>query len=77
VGDFNGDGKPDLIAMSFAGNMASVLPGNGDGSFQPAQNFAGGLNPLSLAVGDFNGDGKLDLWTWPRRVSSPLGSTCC
>jgi len=57
VGDFNGDGKPDL-ANSGSSNV-SVLLGNGDGSFQAAGNYAAGPGPTSLAVGDFNGDGKL------------------
>jgi hypothetical protein len=38
-----------------------VLLGNGDGSFQAAQNFGVGSSPWSLAVGDFNGDGVQDL----------------
>src|SRR5438876_2588838 len=65
--DFNGDGRLDLaVTTSSLTNLSStvsILLGNGDGTFQPAQNFATGTNPLSLAVGDFNKDGKLDLAT--------------
>ena len=67
VGDFNGDGIPD-VALSDGGHgrldetqTVSILLGNGDGSFQPAQSFAAGLNPESLALGDFDKDGRLDL----------------
>src|SRR5260370_32510941 len=36
--------------------------GNGDGTFQTAQNIASiPGEPGSVAVGDFNGDGKFDL----------------
>jgi len=41
----------------------SVLPGNGDGTFQKAQSFAVGSAPQSLALADVNGDGKLDIVT--------------
>src|SRR5216684_1815090 len=61
VGDFNGDGVPDLVVANEGSNNVSVLLGNGQGAFQAAQNFAAGTNPQSVAVGDFNGDGKLDL----------------
>jgi hypothetical protein len=65
VGDFNGDGKVDLVA-SDNGNPCRcimVLLGNGDGSFQ-APVYTYPTNPiLTLAVGDFNGDGKSDLVT--------------
>lgn len=66
-GDFNGDAKVDL-AVANNGNAAvgddgnvSILLGNGDGSFQPANNFAAGKNPFAIAAADFNGDGRADL----------------
>ena len=66
VGDFNGDGKKDLVTADYdfaSGNTASVLLGNGDGTFQAKQSFGTGSGPSSVAVADFNGDGKSDLLT--------------
>src|SRR6266851_5495480 len=61
VGEFNGDGLPDLAVVNPMSQDVSVLLGNGDGSFQVAQNFPTGFAPGSVAVGDFNGDEVLDL----------------
>ena len=65
VGDFNGDGQPDLAATYFdsvAGSGdVSVLLGNGDGTFRAQAPFVVGADPTSLVVGDFNGDGRPDL----------------
>ena len=61
VGDFNGDGKPDLAVANYQSNSVSVLLGNGDGTFQAARNSVVGAAPTSIAEGDFNGEGKLDL----------------
>ena len=61
VGDFNGDGKPDLATANVGSNEVSVLLGSGSGGFGPATNFGVGDGPFSVAVGDFNGDGKPDL----------------
>jgi hypothetical protein len=60
VGDFNGDGKPDLAVANYGGGV-SVLLGKADGTFQTAPSFLAGSSPVSVAVGDFNGDGKQDL----------------
>jgi uncharacterized protein (UPF0548 family) len=69
IGDFNGDGKADLGVVNRLGNNASILLGNGDGTFQAAVNYATGTAPSSLAVGDFNRDGRADL-----AVANTLGS---
>jgi hypothetical protein len=61
VGDFNGDGIPDLAVMNYQSDSVTILLGNGDGTFTPAASPATGSFPFSIGVGDFNGDGILDL----------------
>jgi hypothetical protein len=62
VGDFNGDGKPDLAVGSNLGHTISILPGNGAGGFgAPATTLPVIGGAPAIAAGDFNGDGKLDL----------------
>ncbi|HEY8504680.1 MAG TPA: VCBS repeat-containing protein, partial [Gemmataceae bacterium] len=71
VGDFNGDGKPDLAVANvgkadltgFSGNNVTILAGNGTGTFaavqviQPSPFFL----PTALVAVELNGDGKPDL----------------
>jgi hypothetical protein len=59
VGDFTGDGKPDLVVGTSTG--VAVYPGKGDGTFGRAVYTVTGHAPDSLVLGDFNGDGKLDI----------------
>jgi VCBS repeat-containing protein len=78
VGDFNGDGDPDLaVANEFAGSV-SVLLGGAGGSFGAATNIATGGFPFAVAVGDFNGDSDPDLAVadaFDGIISVLLGST--
>jgi hypothetical protein len=62
-GDFNGDKKLDLVATSVTGKLATILLGNGDGTFQNGVTSPVGIDsqPASVVVGDFNRDGKNDI----------------
>jgi uncharacterized protein (TIGR03437 family) len=60
-GDFNGDGKVDLVTGNTQSKDISVLLGNGDGTFQSVVSYPAGGAVGGLASGDFNGDGKLDI----------------
>jgi VCBS repeat-containing protein len=79
VGNFNGDGDPDLAVANTGSSDVSVLLGGPGGGFGAATNFPVGslASPVSVAVGDFNGDGRRDLVvanTGSNNVSVLLGS---
>jgi hypothetical protein len=62
IGDFNGDGKPDIGAASSTFSSISILIGNGSGGFTFLRSLSsGGGVPAALSARDLNGDGKLDL----------------
>lgn len=64
--DFDGDGVIDLVTANqanylFPNAYASVLLGNGDGTFLTSVPSQIGPFPFGAVAGDFNGDGKVDL----------------
>jgi hypothetical protein len=63
TGDFNGDGKTDLIHLA-PGDYVRTWLSNGDGSFSVGFFSAGSgywIQGGSWQTGDFNGDGRTDL----------------
>ncbi|MCC3426442.1 MAG: VCBS repeat-containing protein [Microcoleus sp. PH2017_01_SCD_O_A] len=66
IGDFNGDGKPDLAVANYSSDTASILlnttpTGATTPTFATQVDFPTGRRPSSVSIGDINGDGKPDL----------------
>jgi Bacterial Ig-like domain (group 3)/FG-GAP-like repeat len=63
MGDFNRDGKLDIVTGNSTANDVSFFGGNGDGTFKAAVNSFALNFPESIAAADVNGDGIPDLVT--------------
>jgi hypothetical protein len=72
VGDFNGDGNPDVAILFLKTDVLvnpfriAVLFGDGKGNLSPQSGtditlLPDGTNPTAIAVADFNRDGKADI----------------
>jgi hypothetical protein len=66
VGDFTGDGKPDIVSLDFLGYEFTaptlrLLVGNGDGTFHFGSMANTGVADDTLAAGDFAGTGHAGL----------------
>jgi gliding motility-associated-like protein len=61
VGDFNKDGKLDVVTCSQSNNNFSLLLGDGAGNLAAPVNFAAGNLPQGIAVGDMNKDNNPDV----------------
>ena len=77
LGDFNGDGKTDIVRWSTTAGQNLLYTSNGDGTFAAQTGF--GLAGVTLfdtagcyasMVMDFNGDGKADI----LRIMHPTGT---
>jgi hypothetical protein len=60
AGDFNCDGKPDLLVADADGSVIELL-GDGKGELVAAGRVAQVGSAVSMAIGDFNHDGVPDL----------------
>ena len=67
VGDFNGDGIPDVAVANTQSGTVSILLGKGHGTFAAAVSYSVGASasngPVAVQTADLNNDGKLDLVT--------------
>lgn len=63
VADLNGDSRLDLVVANTIElfGTASLLLGNGDGSFGAPSECYSGYTPMAVAIADLNGDAKPDL----------------
>src|SRR4029079_11971897 len=61
LADFNRDGRLDLFATTEWGQRFFTALGNGDGTFQVAQERILTTDTHGAAAADFNGDGMLDV----------------
>lgn len=62
VGDFNSDGRKDLVTTNWTEDTLWLLFGKGNGAFVGTRAFrAFGDDSKAVTIADFNGDGKKDL----------------
>ena len=63
AGDFNQDGKADLVVVNSGSPDISILISKGDGTFLPPVPLQNGVFsfPSAVAVADFNRDGNADI----------------
>jgi hypothetical protein len=61
-GDFNNDGKPDLVECCNSSTQLVFQAGNGDGTFKgPTVAYSTPVSVASAVAVDVNGDGNLDI----------------
>jgi len=80
-GDFNGDGRVDVLAREASTGYLWLYPGSGSGGWLPRVRVGTGWNNVNAIAGpgDFNGDGRVDvlareastgyLWLYPGNGS--------
>src|SRR4029077_6714406 len=70
VGDFNNDGKLDILAATGQSHAVDLLINEGNRTFS-VRSIPMPDSPNFVAVGDFNNDGKLDFAVSSSRPDTP------
>jgi hypothetical protein len=73
TGDFNQDGRLDILGVYDSGDVAVFL-GNGDGTFQGATGMGGVPSESIALIADFNGDGIPDIVHYAAENGSRLST---
>lgn len=83
AGDFNGDGKTDIVRWSDIPSQNQLYYSNGDGTFKQAANFNVTSQNLFSSngcfmsmVADFNGDGLPDILRYSNSLQSDNKTAC-
>ena len=61
IGDFDGNGHPDVAIGSIYQDEPDVLVGDGAGRWSPSHTLVTGRFARAVAAGDFNEDGRDDI----------------
>ncbi|CAF2739210.1 unnamed protein product [Rotaria sp. Silwood2] len=63
IGDFNSDGKSDIVVANYGTNNVAILLGDGYTNFYYIVDYSTGVGsaPCSVAVGNFNNDNHSDI----------------
>jgi len=61
TGDFNNDGKLDIVVVNYDINQFQVFLGNGDGTFGAPANYQTDTGPTAVVVVDLDNDNKIDI----------------
>jgi hypothetical protein len=61
AGDLDGDGRPDLAVLTYAGSGVIIFRNLGDGTFTLSNAPRAGSQPIALAIGDLDGNGQTDI----------------
>jgi MYXO-CTERM domain-containing protein len=70
LGDFNADGRLDVVVSDQASDSIWMMIGQGDGNFLQARQILvpGSIYPLAVATGNFDDSGNLDIAVLDRRL---------
>ncbi len=71
VGDFNGNGDPDLAVSSYTAGTVTVLSGGPGSTFNLGGSFAAGAQPVGITAAKFDSDSLVDIVVGNSNSSSP------